>query len=282
MWGIAAVLNGIFDVLLAPFRGLHPAVGLFVISAVAGVVMLLIFGKTSNQKAIRGAKGRLKAHIAEIWLFRNDLVQMLLAIARVLIHTGRYFAHSLRPLVFIFLPVLIIMVMLGVRYEHRPFRVAETAVVSVKVDDPSWTHGDQVQLVAPPGVEILSPALRIPSLGEIEWQIRAAGPGLHEVTVRTPRGEAGKRILVAAEGQSLSRARDKIAATRGRTFSEAFLLFPVEPPLPAGSGIRSIEIKDWPRRDLSIFGLGVHWLIVFFAVSLVAGFAVKGAFGVEV
>lgn len=282
MWGIAAVFHGIFDILLAPFRGLHPAVGLLFISAVAGVVMLLVFGKTSNQKAIRVAKGRLKAHIAEIWLFRNDLVQMLLAIAKVLFHTGRYFAHSLRPLIFIFVPVLIIMVMLGVRYEHRPFQVAETAVVSVRVDDPSWTRGDQVQLVAPAGIEVLSPALRIPSLGEVEWQIRAAGPGVHEVTVRTPRGETSKRILVAAEGQSPDRVREKIAAARGRTFSEAFLLFPAEPPLPGGPGIRSIEVKDWPRRDLSIFGLRAHWLIVFFAASLVAGFAVKGAFGVEV
>ena len=282
MWGIAAVVSGIFDALLAPFRGMHPAVGLLVISVIAGVVMLLIFGKTSNQKAIRSAKGRLKAHIAEIWLFRNDIGQMLLAIARVLIHTGRYFAHSLRPLLFIFIPVLIIMVMLAVRYEHRPFKVAETAVVSVTVDDPAWTRGDQVQLIAPSGVEVLSPALRMPAIGQIEWQIRATDPGRHEVTVRTPRGEVTKRVLVAAEGQALDKVRDKIAAARGRTFSEAFLLFPAEPPLPSAPGIRAIEVKGWPTRDLSIFGLGIHWLIVFFAVSLIAGFTVKGIFGVEV
>jgi uncharacterized membrane protein (DUF106 family) len=282
MWGIASALNGIFDLLMAPFQGMHPLVGLIVISVITGIVMLLIFGKTSNQKAIRVAKGRLKAHIVEIWLFRNDLVQMLIAIARVLSNTGRYFAHSLRPLVFIFVPVLAIMVMLGVRYELRPFKVDETAVVSVHVDNPAWTQGGQVQLVGSDDVEVVSPALRIPSLGDVEWKIRAARPGWHELVVRTPGGETSKRILVAAEGQAADKVRAKIASARGRVLSGSFLLFPTEPPLPAATGIRSIEVKNWPHRDLTIFGLGVHWLIVFFAVSLVAGFAVKDIFGVEV
>jgi len=282
MWVIASALNGIFDVLMAPFQGLHPIVGLIVISVLTGIVMLLIFGKTSNQKAIRVAKGRLKAHIAEIWLFRNDLGQMILAILRVLANTGRYFVHSMRPLLFIFIPVLIIMVMLGVRYEHRPFVPDETAVVSVRVDNPAWTKGDQVQLVGSADVEVLSPALRIPSLGAVEWQIRAARPGTHEILVRTPGGEASKRIFISPESQPANKVRAKIASARGRVFSGSFLLFPTEPPLDAAAGIRSIDIKDWPHRDLSVFGLGVHWLIVFFAVSLVAGFAVKGVFGVEV
>ena len=122
MWSFALVINGIFNVIFAPFAGMHPAIGLLVISVVTGIVMLLIFGKTSNQRAIRHAKGKLKAHISEIWLFRDDLPQMLIAFVRVMGNTGRYFLHSLRPLIFIMLPVVIIMVMLGVRYQHRPFR----------------------------------------------------------------------------------------------------------------------------------------------------------------
>ncbi len=282
MWVIASAINSIFDVLLAPFRGMHPAIGLLVISVLTGIVMLLIFGKTSNQKAIHKAKGRLKAHIAEIWLFRNDLAQMLLAILRVFGNTGRYFGHSMRPLLFIFVPVLIIMVMIGVRYEHRPFQVDETALVSVRVDDPTWTQGEQIELIAPDGVEVISPALRIPTLGAVDWKIRAARSGTHVLTVRTPTGEATKEVLVAEEGRDLNKARSKIAAARGRVFSDEFLLFPVEPPLPADTGIRSIEIKDWPHRDLRILGLGVHWLIAFFIISLAGGFAVKDLFGVEV
>ena len=278
---IAAILSlfaKIFDVILMPFRSMHPVIGLLVVSIITGIVMLLIFGKTSNQKAIRRSKGLLKAYIAEIWLFRDDLAQMMLAIVRVLANTGRYFLHSLRPLIFILIPVLIIMIMLGVRYELRPFTPGEEATVTVHVDDLAWARGDAIVLVASDGIEIASPPLRIQQLGEIDWRIRMTAAGDQQLTVRTPAGEVTKRIPVQAERGPLA----PMAAARGKALSEAYLLFPVEPPLQAAGGIHEIRIKEWPTRDLSVFGLGVHWLIVFFVISMVAGFAVKGAFGVEV
>ena len=278
MWVFASVLNRIFGIILAPFRAMHPAVGLLVVSVLTGVVMLLIFGKTSNQDAIRRAKGRLKAHIAEIWLFRDDLLQMILAVVRVLVHTGRYFAHSLRPLVFILLPVLIIMVMLGVRYEHRPLRPGETAILVAMLDDATWARGEQVRLVGTTGVEVASPPLRIPSQGEINWKIRATAPGMHELTLETPQGSVTKMVPVADEGSRPT----PLATARGRAFSSRFLFFPVEPPLSPTGGVQGIDIPDWPHRDLRVFGLGVHWLVMFFVISLAAGFAVKGFFNVEV
>ena len=278
MWGVAIVINGIFNVLFAPFRAMHPAVGLLVISVITGVVMLLIFGKTSNQGAIRQAKARLKAHIAEIWLFRNDLPQMLLAFLRVLGNTGRYFAHSLRPLIFIMIPVVVIMVMLGVRYQHRPLHPGETATVAAHFEDAQWTRGQEIRLSASPGLEVVTPPLRIPSRQEINWKIRADRAGEHSLTLSTPAGEVAKKIVVT-DGAGPLRA---LAPARGRVLSAQFLTFPIEPPLPKKAGVRSLEITDWPARELRILGLKVNWLVAFFVVSLAAGFAVKGLFGVEV
>ncbi|MCK4305718.1 MAG: hypothetical protein KAY24_15880 [Candidatus Eisenbacteria sp.] len=282
MWGMASLVNGVFDIMLAPFRGMHPAIGLLAISVATGVIMLLIFGKTSNQDVIRKVKGRLKAHIAEIWLFRNDLAQMLLAVVRVLGNTGVYFVQSLRPLIFILVPVVVIMVMLGLRYELRPFQPGETAVLSIRVDDPSWTRGREVRLVGAPNIEVLSGPLRIPQLCEIDWRIRATAPGVHEITLVTPAGEVTKSFHVTSGGHESGSNRAKIAASRGRCFSSAFLLFPSEPPLPASSGVRKITVRNWPHRELKLLGWGVHWLIVFFVISMAAGFSVKGLFGVEV
>ncbi|MFH1143981.1 MAG: hypothetical protein V1774_05505 [Candidatus Eisenbacteria bacterium] len=278
MWSIAIVLNGIFSVIFAPFRGMHPWIGLLVISIVTGVVMLLIFGKTSNQSAIRRAKSKLKAHIAEIWLFRDDLPQMLIAFFRVLGNTGLYFAHSLRPLIFIMVPVLVIMVMLGSRYEHRPLKPGETATVAVQVRDAAWTRDHSVSLEASDGLEVLSPPLRIPARREIDWKIRATQPGEHHLTLVTPAGEQTKQILVRESESPLT----ALAPSRGTTFSSAFLSFPIEPPLPGNAGIRSFRVTDWPARELQVLGLNVHWLVAFFVVSLVAGFAVKGVFRIEV
>jgi uncharacterized membrane protein (DUF106 family) len=277
MWVIAIMANAILGAILAPFRTL-PGLGLLIVSVLTGVVMLLIFGRTSNQKAIRGAKAKLKAHVAEIWLFKDDLGQMLLATVRVLGHTGRYFVHSLRPLIFIFAPVLIVMVMLGVRFAHRPFRPSESAMVAVVVDERAWTQDQSVRLEGSDGVEIVTPALRIPDRREIDWRIRVRGAGTHLITVSTPRGTASKRI----EARENSRPLVPLAASRGRAFSAAFLEYPVEPPLPASSGVREIRVVDWPEREMRVLGLSVNWLVAFFILSMAAGFAVKDVLGVEV
>jgi uncharacterized membrane protein (DUF106 family) len=278
MWVIAYVFNKIFDWIFLPFRSMHPMVGLLVISGLTGIVMLLIFGKTSNQKAIRWTKNKLKAHIAEIWLFRDDIVQMLLAIVRVLGYTTRYLAHSLRPLIFIIVPVIVIMVMLGVRYAHRPFQPGETSIVTVSVDDPAWARGEALQLVGSDGVEVTSPPLRIPQRAEVDWTIQATKPGIHELTLITPSGRVTKEIRVSVGTSPLI----ALAPSRGRAASGLFLEFPAEQPLPGSSGIRGINVLDWPHRELRILGFGVHWLIAFFVISVAAGFAVKDLFGVEV
>jgi hypothetical protein len=173
---------------------------------------------------------------------------------------------------------LIIMAMLAVRYEHRPFKPGETSVVAVKVTDPSWTRGDQVQLRGSAGVEVASPPLRIPSRSEIDWQIRAQQAGSHDLTVVTPRGEVVKKIHIADGRVALS----AIAPARGGAGSGLFLEYPAEPPLSKSTGLRGIEVLDWPRRDLRLFGLGINWLVAFFILSLIAGFSVKDLLGVEV
>jgi hypothetical protein len=38
----------------------------------------------------------------------------------------------------------------------------------------------------------------------------------------------------------------------------------------------------YPHRELRFLGITVHWLIAFFVISVAAGFALKGAFGIEV
>jgi hypothetical protein len=174
--------------------------------------------------------------------------------------------------------VLIIMAMLGLRYAHRPLRPDESVVVAVFVDDAAWTRDGSVGLSAGPGLEVASPALRIPGRREVNWRVRAREAGTHLLTVETPRGEVTKRIEVRENPGPLV----ALAAARGRAFSGAFLEYPAEPPIPGGAGVREIRVVDWPERELRFLGLAVNWLVAFFVLSLVAGFAVKDAFGVEV
>ena len=56
------------------------------------------------------------------------------------------------------------------------------------------------------------------------------------------------------------------------------LLYPAEEPLPAG-GFESITV-DYPEVDVGVLGYQTHWMIVFFVLSIVFAFILRGPMGV--
>jgi hypothetical protein len=276
MWPILRAITRAFDALFTPFAALHPWVGLTVVSAVTGVVMLLIFGKTSNQKKIAETKDKLKAYVMEMWIFRNSTPVMFSALGRVLKNNAQYLRHSLRPVVFLIIPVLIIMVQLGIRYQNAPLMPGDKAVVSVKLRDGVVPSDTDLKLVAPKGVRVISPALRIDPKGEVQWEIRAEQPGHHEMAL-VANGETVRKSVDVGPTRRLGR----VGALKPRANSWDAFLYPAEAPVPAGSVVQSIAVT-YPRRELSFLGLTVNWLLAFFIISVAAGFALKGVFGIEV
>jgi len=276
MWPILKAITGAFDAIMMPFSKLHPWVGLGVVSVVTGVVMLLIFGKTSNQKKIAETKDKLKAYVMEMWIFRNDTLVMFSAIGRVLRSNLQYLRHSLRPLVFLMLPVLIIMVQLGIRYADAPLMPGDRAVVSVKLKEGTVPSTAGLVLAAPKGVRVMSPALRIDSKGEVDWEIMAEQPGHHQLVIEAPGGTVSKSLDVGP-----TRRLGKVGALKPRANSWNAFLYPSEPPIRSDSVIESISVT-YPHRELKFLGFTVHWLLAFFVISVAAGFALKGVFGIEV
>ncbi len=59
------------------------------------------------------------------------------------------------------------------------------------------------------------------------------------------------------------------------------LLYPAEPPLPSGSPVRAVHLS-YPEREVSVLGHGMHWMIPFFALSIVFAFALRGLFKVTI
>jgi len=276
MWPILRVITQAFDAILTPFAGLHPWVGLAVVSVVTGVVMLLIFGKTSNQEKIAEAKDKLKAYIMEMWIFRNDTVVMFSAIGSVIKSNLQYLRQSLRPLVFLFIPVLVIMVQLGIRYADEPLMFGDRTVVSVKLKEGAVPSRTSLTLVAPKGVRVVSPALRIDSKNEVNWEVLAEQPGHHQLELVTADGTVQKSLDVGPELKLR-----KVASVKARANSWNAFLYPAEPPIPGDSIIESIQVT-YPHRELKFLGLTVNWLLAFFIISVAAGFGLKGVFGIEV
>ena len=57
------------------------------------------------------------------------------------------------------------------------------------------------------------------------------------------------------------------------------LLYPAEPPLPGDGAVTSISLA-YPERDIPVFGLELHWMIVYFALSMIFAFALRKRFNV--
>lgn len=253
---------------------MHPFVGLIVVSIVTGVVMLVIFGRTTNQTALRRVKSAIVASIIEIWLFKDKPGLMFGAAAKVLRHNLSYLRYSLVAVVFVIIPVVLIMIQLGIRYAHRPLEPSEEIIVSAKLAPETSATDADLSLLAPEGVEVLTPPLRIEEDGEVDWRIRADLPGTYELIIKGPGSEFSKKLVV--ENSIIP-----LAPIRSKALSWDFILYPAEKPLPKESVVKSIAVAYPPAR-LDVAGFNIHWLIVFFVVSVAAGFALKGVFHVEV
>jgi uncharacterized membrane protein (DUF106 family) len=276
MSGFLNAFTKAFDVILKPFELLPPVAGLLAISAVTGVVMLLIFGRASDQRRIAQAKDRLKAHIMEMWLFRNEPRAMFQAIGGVARHNLSYLQHSLRPIVFIIVPVVLIMAQCAVRYASDPVPPGRTVRVTAHLRDGLVPTATPVALRGQFGARVMSLPLRNDAERRIDWKVRAEIPGLHRLVFETPGGEVERTMVV---GPQVRVGRVAAVAARAGTW-DAFL-YPSGDLIPQDSVIDRIVI-EYPARDLSILGVNAYWLVVFFVVSLVVGYALKGVFGVEV
>jgi hypothetical protein len=57
------------------------------------------------------------------------------------------------------------------------------------------------------------------------------------------------------------------------------LLYPAERPLPAGTRVESIAVT-YARRGVRVLGQELHWMVVFFGLSMVFALALRTRFKV--
>jgi uncharacterized membrane protein (DUF106 family) len=275
MHAVNVVFGGIVAAVLWPFRSLSPWFGLTAVSLATSLLMLLVYKFTSDQAAIRRAKDRIKAHLLEMRLYKDNMRVTLAAQGSILKANLAYMGANLKPLAVMIVPLVLILAQLSVWFDRAPLRPGEETLVKASVE----TSADPVvlglALETPPGLEITAPAVRIPDEHEVVWRIKALAPGTGRLVLRTAGGAVEKSIAVG--GPSVGRV--SALASRGSFWKR--VLYPGERPLPGGTPVRSVEIL-YPARHLTAFGLGVNWLVAYLVLSVAFGFAFKGLFKVEI
>jgi len=271
---VNSILGAVFDVLFAPFGRLGPWPGLIAISALTGIVMLLIFKATSNQDGIKRAKNLIKARLLEIRLYKNDTGRSFKALGAILAANFRYMGYALKPMLVMIVPVLLILAQLNLRYGSESLRPGGQALVKLTLAQGTGAVETPIALKAPAGLTIETPPVRIEEEGEVDWRVRADAPGRYLLSFDI-NGTAVEKSVSAGEAQP-----SKVSPLRSRTFLD-LVLYPGEKPLPKNVPAASIAVIYQPQR-LPLFGGTVHWLVAFLVLSIVAGFALRGVFKVEI
>lgn len=272
MAAINTIITPFFDLILFPFSGMAPIWGLFFVSVLTGIVMVIIFKYTSNQSAIRETKDKISAHFMEIRLFKDDLGLMLDAQKRILRTNLRYMKYSVLPMLVMIVPVVLILAQLGIRYTNRPLRAGESALVKLKLAEDAPLD-IPISVEPGDGIRLETSLFRMPGEGTVEFRIGAASEGEHELVIHV--GDDTIRELIVATKQ----VRRVYPSRTHSTFSAA-LLAPGQSPLPENSALAEIRV-EFPPQTLTVFGMHVNWLVFFFIASIAAGYSLKGVFKVQ-
>jgi uncharacterized membrane protein (DUF106 family) len=275
MWVFNSVLDKFFDIMFLPFRNMSPWVGMLLISLLTSFLMLFIFRRTSNQAGIKKAKSLIKAHLLELRLFPDDMRVQFRAQGRILLANFKYIGHNSKPMLVMIVPVLLILIQLNLWFGARSLKPGESAILKVKLSGDRFPSEVAVNVEPSPQIVIETPPLRIEDEAEIDWRVKAKETGLGRLTLVAGGETIVKDVAVGAKPLT------RISTIRvGRSVLDQ-VFNPGERPLPSGSLVRSVELK-YPAARMGLFGWRLHWLVVYFVLSIIFGFAFKGIFKVEI
>jgi hypothetical protein len=240
-----------------------------------GLLMLFIYRWTSNQTGIREVKDKIKAHLLELRLYKDNMGVTMKAQGRILRANLRYITLNFKPLVVMIVPLILILAQLNLWFGSKPLTVGRPAILKVELGPEISLQDLEIELEAPPQIAVETPALRIEELKEVDWRISPRSAGIYNLTVKAGDKSVLKTVVVGG------RPLQKVSALKVRRNLLDEVLYPGERPLPGGAEVRSVELA-YPAGRLNLFGLRVHWLIAYLGLSIVFGFALKRPFKVEI
>src|SRR5207248_3356813 len=116
------------------------------ISIVIGLLMVIIFRYTSDQKAIARAKDRLKAHLLAVRLFQDQLPVVMRAYGRILRGTGSYLRLAFAPFMIAILPITFLIIQLDRYLGWMPLHPAQMFLIEARIEGPQAINEIELQL----------------------------------------------------------------------------------------------------------------------------------------
>ena len=275
--------------LLSTFAGVwaSPLAIVIALSIVIGLLMVVLFGYTSDQKAIAVAKDRLKAHLLAVRLYRDQLPVVMGSYGKILRGTGVYLKLAFKPLLYVIIPITLLMVQVDRYLGLNPIAVGAPFLLTVHMAPSSGSPNgpasgasnnendvNNLTLDLPREISMTAPPVHAASQNDVVWRLLASDTGEYKIKLQADGSDVEKQVCIGGALPRISpiRLRDHFWE---RFFSSA------EPSLPAAGPIESIAI-NYPDRDIEIAGYGMNWIWLFFILSMIAGFIFKEMLGIQI
>jgi len=275
IWILNSVFGKLFELIFFPFQRMSPWVAMALISFLTSLLMLFIFRFTSNQQGIRRVKNKIKAHLLELRLFKDSLGLSLQAQGNILRYNLTYISYSLKPLLVMFIPVMLILIQLNLWFGYQALSPGQEAIIKVKLTNDQNPMVIDLAFELSSSFDIETPALRMEKEREIDWRIQVKEKGIHELRLAVDSQGIVKKVIVG------KKSLKKISPLKVRRSLIDELFNPGEAPLPGKLPVKSIGVT-YPSKKMNLFGWHIHWLIAYFALSIIFAFALKGIFKVEI
>lgn len=143
------------------------------VGALYGVLSILVFRRFSERMAVRRSVNRVWAHVMELGLFLDSPALVLRAQRDLLRENVRLLRLVILPAGILALLFVFLFPPLNAIYGRAPLPVREPSVVTIQMKDAAMPS---VQLVAPPGMVIETPGVRILHDRQISWRVRPLRP----------------------------------------------------------------------------------------------------------
>jgi hypothetical protein len=273
---VVVALNTVANALgrsLDPIGLLPGWLSVTVVAITTGVIMLIMFKYTSNQRAIQRVRRDIRANLLAVRLFKDSIKVGLRAQARVLMGAFLMLLHAIVPILVMTVPMILLLAQLGSWYQVRPIALGQEAVVTVKLNGEADSPLPQVELAPSDAIEDLSGPVRVISKREVCWNVRTLLPGYHRLEFHID-GQKVDKELAAGNGVL------RVSPVRPEWNWSQALMYPLEKPFQRDSLVRSIEI-EYPTSASWTSGSD-WWLVYWFIVSLISGFCFRGLLRVNV
>ncbi len=255
-----AAADAVGQGLLAPIAAAPEWLSTAAVAAVTGVLMLVAFKFTSNQRAIKRVRDDVSANLLTLKLFKDNTSAVVKAQGRLLLGAGRLLLLALIPMAVLIVPVTLLLGQLSLWYDKRPLRVGEEALVTMQLGGGADDPFPEASLQAADGVEALvGPAPGASEERELWCNVRANEAGYHRLVFVVGGQQVEKELAVGDGAMRVSTMRP------GWSWWDA-LTHPSETPLGRGSAVQSIEI-EYPERS-SPTGAGESWATCWYGWSM--------------